>query len=227
MNTKTDISTPLVRAIASAWGAIQRANPDVPDVMITVGAGAMLGGLKLGHFAPHRWARGESTIHELFVGGEGLERGAAAVMATLIHEAAHGVAVATDRQDVSRNGRYHNGTFRDIAESMGITVTHSKTLGWSTTELSETGATKYAAAIKRLDTAIVAYRRDPSVMVIPTGRPGSPIGIGGATKGRGRPSNNNGLSLTCGCDTPRRIRISPSIAELGGITCDVCRCRFE
>jgi hypothetical protein len=229
MNAQTDIATPLVKAFAFAWAAIQKRHPDVPDVVITFGGGRKREGLVHGHFAPNRWARGEDHVHELFVGGEGLERGAAAVMGTLLHEATHGLALARDVQDVSRNGRYHNAKFRDLAELMGISVEHSQQLGWSTTTLTEDGAKEYATAIRRLDAAMVAYRRDP-LMMVPAGIGGAGgLGglIGGLPKGYGRKSSNNGLSLECACETPRRIRVSATTAELGPITCGLCKATFS
>jgi hypothetical protein len=228
MNAETDITTPLVKAFAFAWAAIQKNVPDVPNVVITLGGGRKHEGLVLGHFAPHRWARGEDTIHELFVGGEGLERGAKAVMGTLLHEAAHGAAIARNVNDVSRGGRYHNGTFKEIGEELGISLTYSKSLGWSTTELTEAGEKRYATAIRRLDAAIVAFRRDPALQV-PGLLPGGLGGLGTIPipKGWGRSSSNNGVTLLCECEKPRRIRVSVMVADGGPITCGVCKADFQ
>ena len=104
-------STTIVNAIEYAWQAIQANHDDVPDVIVTMGAGATVRGLKLGHFAAKKWQKGETVLCELFVGGEGLERGAKGVLGTLLHEAAHGVAHVRDIQDTSRQGRYHNAKF--------------------------------------------------------------------------------------------------------------------
>src|SRR4051795_12048327 len=85
----------LVGALEFVWSAIQDRHPDVPNVVVTLGAGSIgvpKDALKLGHFAADRWAGPEVTVAELFVGGEGLNRGATNVLATLLHEAVHGVA---------------------------------------------------------------------------------------------------------------------------------------
>jgi hypothetical protein len=226
MNVKTDISVPLIRAFSAAWAAIQRRHPDVPDVVVTMGAGSgrVAGGLVLGHFAPHRWAKGDESVHELFVGGEGLKRGAREVMATLLHEAAHGAAIARDIQDVSRGGRYHNGRFRELAEELGIQVTFSKVLGWSDTIMPDETATKYRREIERLEAAMVAYRLDPAATIL-GGLPGGLGGLGagtGAGKGRDRGPTNNGVSLTCACEPVRRIRVSHMVHDGGPIQCGVC-----
>lgn len=54
-----------------------------------------------------RWA-------EVFVGGEGLARGPADVLATLLHEAAHALAHVRGIQDTSRQGRWHNAQFKAL-----------------------------------------------------------------------------------------------------------------
>ena len=48
---------------------------------------------------------GDDELHELFIGGEGLAAGAASVLATLLHEAAHAAATARSSQGTSRQGR--------------------------------------------------------------------------------------------------------------------------
>src|SRR5580658_6755876 len=86
------ISPRLVTALDRTWAAIMARHPDVPAVVIALGSGSGGGRLKLGHFAPDRWQRGAGRVPELFVGGEGLAKGARDVLGTVLHEAAHGVA---------------------------------------------------------------------------------------------------------------------------------------
>jgi hypothetical protein len=70
------ISPRLITAIDRTWAAIQQLHPDVPDVVITLGAGSGgKAGLKLGHFAAGRWQRADVRLPELFIGGEGLAKG--------------------------------------------------------------------------------------------------------------------------------------------------------
>ena len=81
------------------------------------------GALLLGHLAPERWepadGRGE-LVHELLIAGEGLARGAVDVLTTQLHEAAHALALARAIDDTSRDGRYHNKRYRDLAEELGL-----------------------------------------------------------------------------------------------------------
>jgi hypothetical protein len=108
----------MVAALESAWAAIQARHPELPDVVIVLGAGSGNGQrLTLGHFAAMRWrapdpytpdqsadnddpergqdddkgaVQGEPQRRpvqrwaEVFVGGEGLARGPAEVLATLL-----------------------------------------------------------------------------------------------------------------------------------------------
>lgn len=220
----TTISTPLVAAIENAWGHMQEKHSEIPDVVVTLGSGIVQRGVKLGHFAANVWARGgeEGTVHELFVGGEGLMLGAEAVMATLLHEASHALAEARGIKDVSRGGRYHNANFKAIAEEMGIEVHHGKDLGWSETTLPKDTADSYEGAIFELDLAITAYRAGITLEPSTTGGTTTPVAV--PTRKGGRTNSNNGLSLRCGCN--RRIRVSNAVAEMGGITCNVCGSEF-
>ena len=223
----TNYSTPLVAAIEGAWGHMQEKHAELPDVVVTIGSGIVAKGVKLGHFAANAWTRGDditSEVHELFVGGEGLMLGAESVMATLLHEGTHALAEARGIKDCSRNGRYHNAQFKALAEEMGIAVTHSKDLGWSDTEMPAETAASYEGAIFALDLAITSYRA--GAMLAPQADPGTaPIApVVKAPRGGGRASSNNGVSLKCNCG--RRIRVSNTVAEMGGITCNICGAEF-
>jgi hypothetical protein len=70
-------------------------------------------------------------LPEVFVGGEGLARGPADVLGTLLHEAAHALAHVRGIKDTSRQGRWHNARFKALAEEIGIQVTRDASIGWS------------------------------------------------------------------------------------------------
>jgi len=207
MNAAT-VTAPLVAAIETAWTAIQTRHEDVPEVVVTIGSGSGPKGLTLGHFAADRWVRGEEAVHELFVGGEGLARGGADVLGTLLHEAAHAAAQTRGVQDTSRQGRYHNKKFKAIAESFGLTVEHDARIGWSVTTLAAGTSTEYAATVAALDAAITAHRRAEAQPV-----------------SGGRKSNNNGAAAVCGCG--RKIRASLTVFAEGPILCGLCGEEFE
>ncbi len=206
MTTNT-VSAPLVSAIELAWEEIRDRHQDVPEVVVTIGSGSEAQGMRLGHFAANRWERGEDTVHELFVGGEGLRAGATEVFATLLHEAAHAAAQERGVQDTSRQGRYHNKRFKEIAEEFGLDVQHSSKIGWSDTAIPTHVAVDYSPTIARLAAAITAYRRAETRAA--TG---------------GRTSNNNGAAAECSCG--RKIRASLTVLESGPIICGLCGDEF-
>jgi len=150
--TLTTITTQLVSAFEAAWRAIQQRHPDVPEVVVTFGSGTLgmkAGQTRLGHFAAARWQHGEKQLPELFISGEGLQRGALEVLGTLLHEAAHGLAHVREIKDTSRQGRYHNAKFKALGEEVGLTLAEDKTIGWSlTTVLMIGGAVRGVSMVR-------------------------------------------------------------------------------
>ena len=82
----------LVAALEHAWATIRARHPQVPEAVLVVASGSSGRRLKWGHFAASRWQQAGNHHPEVLVGGEGLARGAREVLATLLHEAAHGLA---------------------------------------------------------------------------------------------------------------------------------------
>ncbi|MFF0613263.1 hypothetical protein ACFYUD_31805 [Nocardia tengchongensis] len=203
MTDSDTITGLLVTALENTWAAIRSQHPYVPNVVLTVGSGSTGGSeLTLGHFAPNRWVRGEYELHELFVGGEGFQRGAVDVLGTLLHEAAHGVAVTRGIKDTSRQGRWHNERYRALGEELGLTLTHHDKIGWSLTTVPDQTRELYRNELDELAFALVAYRRrEPE-------------------RRGGRKSNNNGVSAECDCG--RKIRVALSVFEIAPITCGHC-----
>jgi len=203
----------LVAALEAAWAEVMQRHAELPPVAIIVGQGSghRGGGLVLGHFAAERWQPTGSDgvyVHELMIGGEGLRRGAPEVFATLLHEAAHALARVRAIQDTSRQGRYHNKRFKQLAEELGLVIERDPRIGSSLTTLPAATAESYAAAIDALGRAIALHRRS------------EPVGAGGTNRG-------NLLAATCQCDPPRRIRVAPSTLAGGPIVCTVCDDAFK
>jgi hypothetical protein len=197
----------LVAALEDAWRAIAARHPDLPAAALIVGQGSGRrgGGLVLGHFAAERWQHTSSDdsayVHEVLIGGEGLQRGAADVLATLLHEAAHAIANVRQIKDTSRQGRYHNTRYKQRAEELGLTVKRHQQIGWSLTTLPHATAKTYAATIRQLEQAITLHRR-------------SELAGAGAAGG-------TNLSLAV-CRCPRRIRVAPGTLAAGPIVCAIC-----
>jgi len=159
MSKNASITAGLVEAIESTWKAIQKNHHDVPEVVVTIGAGSKAMGLVLGHFAANRWEAGEDekarTIHELFVSGEGLQRGAADVLGTLLHEAAHAAAETRKIKDTSRQGRYHNAKFKAIGEEFGLSLSCDKTIGWA---IAQRGSCAFTTSIETTHAQLPSVR---------------------------------------------------------------------
>jgi hypothetical protein len=227
----TDPSSRVVAALEVAWAAIQARHPDVPHVILTLGAGSLgepRGSLKLGHFAADRWSTSNGRTAELFVGGEGLGRGANGVLETLLHEAAHGVAATRSIKDTSRQGRYHNRKFRGLGEELGLTIAEVDGIGWSGTMLAPGSEQEYAAELEVLGTALTIFRYSESEARDAAVEPGPDAGADDQDDEQepaapARPKN--GLSVVCGCG--RRVRVAQSVLELGPIICGVCNQPFE
>ncbi|WP_433593985.1 hypothetical protein [Nocardia sp. CA-145437] len=207
MTDSDTITGLLVTALENVWAVIRSRHPDVPEVVLTVGAGSTGGSdLTLGHFAPQRWVRGDYELHELFVGGEGLQRGGVDVFGTLLHEAAHGVAVTRAIKDTSRQGRWHNERYRALGVELGLALAHHPKFGWSVTTVPDLTQQQYSEVLDELAFALVAYRRrEPN-------------------RRGGRTSSNNGLSAACMCG--RKIRVSRTTLAAGPIYCGTCGGEF-
>jgi hypothetical protein len=204
------VTLPLVTAIENTWSAIRDRHPEVPPVVVTLGSGTLgeRGQQRLGHFAAGRWQVGDDDQHaELFIGGEGLQRGGVGVLTTLLHEAAHGLASTRNIVDTSRQGRYHNQRFRDLAVEVGLMVTADPKIGYAPSELAPGIAELYDAQLAELAGALVAFRH--------------PEPRGGRDRNR---SAGNGIAAVCSCPEPRRIRVrSLQQFEAGPIVCGICR----
>jgi hypothetical protein len=196
----------LVAALEDAWTAIRAKHPEVPAVVIVIGSGTSTRQAKNGHYAPTRWQHGDNRLAEVLVSGEGLKRPVDEVFTTLLHEAAHGLANARGIQDTSRQGRWHNQRFADLAKELGLDPQKDDRIGWSPCTLRDETAKAYAGVLKGLSTALQAYRH--------------PETVGEAAK-----KSNNGVACVCQC--PRRIRVAKAVLEEGAITCQVCDSDFE
>jgi hypothetical protein len=194
----------VVAALEGAWTAIRAHHADVPQVVVILGAGseARRGLFKWGHFAAARWHVAGANRPEVLVSGEGLRRGARDVLATLLHEAAHGIANTRGIQDTSRQGRWHNRRFATLATELGLKVTQDQQTGWSQTQLTEQLADRYDQQLTRLSSALLLWRHAELQLGPPTG-------------------SRNLLSCSCACG--RKLRVARSTLEQAPIICGACQ----
>lgn len=187
---------PLMDALNGCFRSIRRRNPEVPNLMLVV---ASHGRRQVhGLFTPQSWSMGEGKHHEIVIAAESLARGPEATLGTLLHECAHALAAARDIKDTSRQGRFHNGRFKALAEELGISVANDPTIGWSITTLPEETAKLYATELKALADSLKGYRLQ-SVKVV---RPGPQT-----------------IKIECEC---RTVTVPLSFWDKGGLTCNEC-----
>ena len=178
------------------------ASPRYPPVVIVIASGTDGRQARWGHHAPQRWRVGLEDRAEIMISGEGLKRGAPAVLGTLLHEAAHALAAARGIKDTSRQGRYHNKHFRDHAEELGITTEHDQRLGWSITTVPGATLVSYARQVYDLQNAITLWRHDEHTPAGTTRR------------------STNLIAAVCPCG--RSIRIAASALAEAPVTCRAC-----
>lgn len=194
----------LVASLEMAWQEIQKTWKLLPDVVIVVGPVSSNGKFsKYGHYAGLRWKTGGKRVAEVLIAAEGLNRGARGVFETLLHEAVHAYQDALGEAGTSRQGRYHNRTFRKRAENFGLVVKAHPQIGCVTPDITDECAYHYADAVQMVEDALKLDR---------TVEPETPRG------------SRNGVALICGCE--RKIRVSDTTAEEGPIVCGRCAEEF-
>jgi hypothetical protein len=153
----------IVTMMQRAWEAIQRNHPEIPDVMIVTGRRRHRseGNIRGQHCRETWHVDGkEGRLAEVWVSGERLAEGGVEVMQTLIHEAAHALAVVRDIRDTSNRNRYHNPKFVKLAEELGLEGPASSggpALGYSNCTITRKTAEVYDFEIKQLNVACQSF----------------------------------------------------------------------
>lgn len=219
----------LVAALESVYASAQERHPELPDVIFITGTGLMGRGAKWGHYWADAWKDSDAVGRrpEVFIAGERLACGAADVLETILHEAAHALAVVRGIQDVSRDRRYHNRRFLALAEELGLCFLDDAphaSIGFSNTALTEATLAAYAQDIATLDAAILASMDTFDRMGLTSGNAG---GEGAAQNGgdstikvptKGPSRTNPKAACSCG----RVIRASRKVLAEAPILCGLC-----
>jgi hypothetical protein len=261
---QTASGSSLITALEATWATIRRRNPDLPEVVFITGTGlrsasAASVDAKWGHFGAQRWVAGHpqptatpttepsqnGKLHvqadrkpELFVAGECFAEGATHTLTTILHEAAHALAHARQVKDTSRQGKYHNRRYLELAAELGLEwPTDAKAHpvnGFSEVQLTEQARDGYADTIAELDAAITLHLDTFHRLGRAGGRqPGTDPDAGdqdqgdGETGGEGGAKTFNRSKLVCDCYPERSIRVSPKQAERGPILCGICDGEFH
>lgn len=85
------------------------------------------------------WTLSDGTQqHEINISADYLQRDKYKLCGTLLHEMTHLYAEQNKIQDTSRQGRYHNKMFKQLAEKDGLlTIELADGIGWSSTYSTE------------------------------------------------------------------------------------------
>jgi len=212
-------TTHIVTVLNGAWAAVQRNNPEVPDVMIVTGRrrSKQENTIRGQHCAETWHVNGRDGRHaEVWVAGERLAEGGTAVMQTLIHEAAHALAKARGIKDTSNKGRYHNREFVKLAEEMGLEgppMSAGKSLGYSDCQITSATTELYAAKIKELDEACKSFVAPAEPEEKPARKP--------SVKARCQcPDDDNEITWT------KKFEKKQQVTGLPPVLCGICRQAF-
>jgi len=236
--TRETTGSAVVQLLEKVWSRIRENHPELPAVVIVTGAGLGFGGGKWGHFRANGWTakvaeEGVATstsLHEMFMAGETLAKGARQVLQTMLHEGAHTLARVREIQETSRQGRWHNAKFKTLAEEMGLEHKNSqadKSIGFSFVTLTEDTLAEYADLLDELNREIHLMVRLPGFLAT-KGQDGDEGGenMGKAPKGPAVPNSNN-IKCVCLCEEPRIIRASRKVLEGARIMCEDCDAPFK
>jgi hypothetical protein len=221
----------VVSLLERVWARIREDHPELPDVVIVTGSG-LLGSSKWGHFRAEGWkVREEGAAlrkHELFLAGEALAKGAHQVLQTMLHEGAHTLAKVRDLKDTSRQNRWHNQTFKKLAEEMGLEhkgTTADKSHGYSFVTLTSATKERYEDLLAELDREIRLTCHLPTWLGGDGGQTDEDEKGGERITGgpdRAESKGSGSLKLTCACPEPNIIRASRKVADKLVVKCEDC-----
>jgi hypothetical protein len=173
VNSPTEAHATMVALLHSTViEAARRRQDELPGLVETLQDDVVLlaaGGRRsaAGWFAPGAWRFGNRQVHEVFLNADyPLDQPKASaedVFVTLLHEACHAWARLNEVCDTSRDGRYHNRRFAEIALIIGLAVEKNTVIGHVTPGLSAWGWAEYADLLGDLERGLVLARQPQAV----------------------------------------------------------------
>lgn len=182
----------VLAALASLWHAISEQNDRIPDPVI----------FDLQPRHPSTCSSVEWDTAPIIVlnlkDASGRTLPARDILDTLLHLAAHAASRASSRASESR---YHSAEFAEAARTIGLNVSGDRVpgIGYRPEGFVRGTLTRYQEQTRELTKALKDWH--PEVI---------------------RKRDRSAILLTCKCDPPRKIRVSPGVAALGPVTCGVC-----
>jgi len=202
-----------VAALEKAWEALRTLEPAIPTAVLTFVDVRSRRRLK-GYFANSIWKKLDGSAHEIGI-NPNLMGDSCAIVATMMHEAAHAVL-----HEFGENGGmgatryYHTRKFRDQCVCFGLDCDFLNCrYGWTLTSWPESGIPeRYQSVLDRLDASLP---------------PGTVVTVPKNVKGRGLPPPGHTV-MACDCDSGRRtIYVNKSVLQAGGISCAFCKGEFR
>lgn len=214
----------VVIALEEAYAALRLRWPELPAVVITVFYDRHRS--VRGYFWDGQWrSQADPFLPELHIDSTILSDPPEAILKTLLHEAAHALARARGIKDTSREGRYHNYRFAELAQEMGLVVEGDVKIGVRTPRLHpEWLAGAYAPLVQVIDAASRRlWQEDHGAMsgVGGSNQNGS-VGHKGTTGPKGRL-----VKAVCQCNPPRIIRAARNTLQAAPIRCAACGGEFS
>lgn len=201
------------------------------DVVLTAGGTSRA---VHGWFAEGVWRYGDRRVHEMFLNAA---RQAAQptseaeeVLVTLLHEACHVWAQLCGIRDTSRDGRYHNRRFAEIALTIGLAVQKDRQIGHDTPGLSSWARAEYGDLLAELERGLVLVREPrPSRLAGPADQEAGGSAV--TTVPGPTTSSSKYVFASCRCLDARRHRVTIRAAKgswrPGVITCSICQTPFK
>lgn len=132
----------------------------------------------------------------------------------VLHEAAHGLAIARGIRDTSRGGRYHNRRFLAVALELGLVHPgRTSDSGFVAVRASAETRVRYRETIERWNRAIEVNRQAMNRV------------FSGPASRRGSSGGGKRAKVTCDCG--RILYVVRSVLSIGPITCAACEQEFR
>lgn len=187
----------------------------------------------LGWFAARAWQQHDRPVHELFINANfgthdsGISP-AEDVLVTLLHEACHVYAEVNGIKDTSRDGRYHNRRFAEIAIPIGLQIERHVQFGHHTPRLNARGRYDYADLLGELDRGLVLVRQPRPTA--PAEVSADEASVAASVPSGAQPAVTKYVFAACQCHTDRgrvTIRVARGSWRAGVIQCSACGSVFE
>lgn len=205
------------------------------DVVLTAGGTTRRA---YGWFAARAWRYHDRHVHEVFINADRRVphpqvSEAEGILVTLLHEACHVYARANGIKDTSRDGRWHNRKFAEIALAIGVQVERDARIGHRTPRLTARGRYDYNDLLSRLDRGLVLVR-EPQLTRSGSGGSGAGGGSGDAdAHGSSDPEVPSAKYVFASCQCrdgrlhPVTIRVAKGSWRPSAICCSVCEAPFR